>query len=176
MLGSTQQARLSGYRYHMPAMLWLYNILYTSHASYALCSSLSHVNFLSGYYLYLIPDMPAMLWLYTYTSHASYALCSGLSHATCQLCSGYILYTSHASYALAYLMPAMLWLLFVPDMPAMLYALAIYSTHMPAMLLLIIPCQLCSGYIHPMPAMFWLIPCQLCSGYYLYLTCQLCSG
>jgi hypothetical protein len=30
------------------------------------------------------------------------------------------LYTSHASYALAYPMSAMLWLLFIPDMLAML--------------------------------------------------------
>ena len=51
------------------------------------------------------------------------------------------LYTSHASYALAYPMPAMLWLLFIPDMPAMLW---LYTSHASYAL------------AYPMPAMLWL--------------------
>jgi len=80
------------------------------------------------------------------------------------------MFKGHASYALAYPMPAICsgYYLYLTCQLC-----SGYIHNMPAMLWLI-PCQLCSGYIHPMPATLWLIPCQLCSGYYLYLTCQLC--
>ena len=107
------------------------------------------------------------------------------------------LYTSHASYGLAYPMPAMISLLFIPDMPGHAsYALAIYITcqlcyalsQASYALAIYITCQLCPGYLHPMPAML-AYPSPLASydlailytwhasyALAIYITCHLCSG
>ena len=73
---------------------------------------------------------------------------------TGQLCMPAMLWlhTSHASYVLAYPMPAMLWLLFIPDMPAMLWL----DTSL--------TCQLCSSLSDASCALAIYISCQLCSG------------